>query len=272
MKKVTFKALKYQSPQLLIEAYVSRHLLVRVSNAIGFVSVSGRMIQIKGRDIIYVPAHSKCWVSLRPINKDKEIEVERFTYTEEMLRVIVDNYYFFDFGTGDDQEKLFNTNDYFDSSIEYCLPDVSSCMVHSISVFALTSFLSSCSEFDKANILSSVKLINKMTNCIQADTEYPWTLENVSIKTGISKSYLLTELKNSNITFTQLTNNIRLKKSVSLIMSGMSIKQAAIKSGFGCPNYFSRVFKRRYGVQPSRLIKSSGFVDTDGLDFIKAKL
>ncbi|BFN34843.1 hypothetical protein VHTUMSATKI_50380 [Vibrio harveyi] len=272
MKKVTFKALKYQSPQLLVEAYVSRHLLVRVSNAIGFVNVSGRMIKVEGRDIIYVPAHSKCWVSLRPINKDREIEVERFTYSEEVLRAIVDNYYFFDCGIRNDQEKQFDTGDYFDSSIEYRLSDVSSCIVHSISVFALVSFLNSCSEFDKANILSSMKIINKVTNCITSDVEYPWTLDNISLALGINKRNLLTELNSVNITFSQLLNNIRLKKSVSLIMSGMSIKQAAIKSGFGCPNYFSRVFKRRYGVQPSRLIKSSGFVDTDGLDFIKAKL
>jgi AraC-like DNA-binding protein len=148
----------------------------------------------------------------------------------------------------------------------------SSCIVESLSTFTLTTYLLTCNKHDKANILASSKIINNIVNCVKMDLKRHWCIACISNITGINQSYLISELKRENITFKQLINTIRLKHSISLILSGMSIKQASRESGFSCPNYFSSTFRKYYGYSPSSLTRNNKFVDLDGLELIRQEL
>ena len=47
---------------------------------------------------------------------------------------------------------------------------------------------------------------------------------------------------------------IRLQKSVELLRSGMSVNEVACETGFINTKYFSTLFKKEFGVQPSKFI------------------
>ena len=52
-------------------------------------------------------------------------------------------------------------------------------------------------------------------------------------------------------TVTGYINDIRLKKSIELLRTNtLNITEIAIKCGFNDANYFSRIFKRKFGVSP----------------------
>lgn len=54
-------------------------------------------------------------------------------------------------------------------------------------------------------------------------------------------------------TIVEYINEVRLKKSIELLKTNsMSITEIAMNCGFNDLNYFSRVFKKRYGVSPSK--------------------
>ena len=54
-------------------------------------------------------------------------------------------------------------------------------------------------------------------------------------------------------TVTGYINDIRLKKSIELLRTNtLNITEIAIKCGFNDANYFSRIFKRKFGVSPSK--------------------
>lgn len=48
-------------------------------------------------------------------------------------------------------------------------------------------------------------------------------------------------------------NSLRLKKAEELLLSGASVKEAALSVGFSNQNYFSSCYKKRKGVSPSRV-------------------
>ena len=56
-------------------------------------------------------------------------------------------------------------------------------------------------------------------------------------------------------TITEYINEVRLKKSIELLKSGnVNITEIAIICGFNDVNYFSRLFKKKYGVSPTKFV------------------
>jgi len=56
-------------------------------------------------------------------------------------------------------------------------------------------------------------------------------------------------------TITEYINEVRLKKSIELLKIGnMNITEIAIICGFNDVNYFSRLFKKKYGVSPTKFV------------------
>jgi AraC-like DNA-binding protein len=54
-------------------------------------------------------------------------------------------------------------------------------------------------------------------------------------------------------------NNIRLEHAKSMLLNPeLTISEVAYKSGFSSPNYFSTVFKNKYGLSPNAFRKSGG--------------
>jgi len=52
--------------------------------------------------------------------------------------------------------------------------------------------------------------------------------------------------------FTTLRRRLRLERARAALDRGLSVKQAASEAGFDDPAYFSRVFRRAFGVAPGR--------------------
>ncbi|MFT8929091.1 MAG: helix-turn-helix transcriptional regulator [Sporolactobacillus sp.] len=50
---------------------------------------------------------------------------------------------------------------------------------------------------------------------------------------------------------TEYVNALRLEHAARLLKSGMTVTEAAFSSGFDNLNYFSRRFRRDYGITPS---------------------
>lgn len=54
-------------------------------------------------------------------------------------------------------------------------------------------------------------------------------------------------------------NNIRLEQAKSMLQNpGLTISEIAYKTGFSSPNYFSTVFKNKFGVSPNVFRKGTG--------------
>ncbi len=48
--------------------------------------------------------------------------------------------------------------------------------------------------------------------------------------------------------------NLRLQKSMELLLSGMSVSETAMHCGFNSPNYFSKIFREEFGQAPSAFL------------------
>ncbi|GAA0305268.1 two-component system response regulator YesN [Gracilibacillus halotolerans] len=78
------------------------------------------------------------------------------------------------------------------------------------------------------------------------------TLEGLADYIGISPYYLSKLFKDRyEVTVIEYVTNIRMKKAKAFLMDGSkSIKEIAMDIGYKDPNYFSRVFKKEFGVSP----------------------
>ena len=57
--------------------------------------------------------------------------------------------------------------------------------------------------------------------------------------------------------FTALRRAIRLERALWLLGRGATVKEAGLGAGFSDAAYFSRVFRRAYGMPPSRWREAS---------------
>lgn len=78
--------------------------------------------------------------------------------------------------------------------------------------------------------------------------------ERVAKACGISKRYLQTLLAGSNTSFVQELNANRLDRAADLLIdpraSASSIAEIAYRTGFLDPGYFTRLFRKRFGITP----------------------
>lgn len=72
---------------------------------------------------------------------------------------------------------------------------------------------------------------------------------------GIGRTLLHTKLKNIvGLSATEFINNVRLKESLKILATGKNVSEAAYATGFTSPNYYSRYFKRVFGISPNEYI------------------
>ncbi len=67
---------------------------------------------------------------------------------------------------------------------------------------------------------------------------------------GVQKTFS----KYAGIGVIEYFNNIKIRKGIELLKSGLSVKETALQLGFNDANYFSTVFKRITGNPPSKFI------------------
>ena len=78
-------------------------------------------------------------------------------------------------------------------------------------------------------------------------------LGDLARKLGYSPSHLSTLIRRATgRSFVALRRRLRFERACALLRNGASVKEAALAAGFDDPAYFSRVFKGRVGIAPSR--------------------
>lgn len=106
---------------------------------------------------------------------------------------------------------------------------------------------------------SDRELIEKLTALIQANIDN----ENLDVtflvnKVGISRSLLHMKLKSlTGCSATEFIRSIRLREAVKLIAEGKcNISEAAYRTGFSSPAYFTRRFKEFFGTSPKQYFEN----------------
>ncbi len=104
------------------------------------------------------------------------------------------------------------------------------------------------SESDRELITRLTKLIQKNIDKEKLDVTFLIT------EAGISRSLLHLKLKNlTGCSATEFIRSIRLREAVKLIAEGKcNISEAAYKTGFSSPAYFTRRFKEFFGTSPKQ--------------------
>lgn len=99
------------------------------------------------------------------------------------------------------------------------------------------------------------QLASRILRRIERDyTDTDLSPEMVAGQIGISKRYLQTLLAASGTSFIQELNATRLDRASELLSdpraAGLSIADIAYRTGFLDPGYFTRLFRKRYGITP----------------------
>lgn len=87
----------------------------------------------------------------------------------------------------------------------------------------------------------------------QKYTEADFSVDEFAGQMFVSRSLLYKKIKAlTDLNVTDFINSYKLKKAVELInTSNQNISEVAFSSGFNDPKYFSRIFKKFYGMSPS---------------------
>ena len=99
------------------------------------------------------------------------------------------------------------------------------------------------------------RLARQILRKIEADYADPdLSPDRAASDCGISKSYLQTILGGSGTSFVQELNATRLERASDLLSDqraqGLSIAEIAYRCGFLDPGYFTRLFRKRFGITP----------------------
>lgn len=95
-------------------------------------------------------------------------------------------------------------------------------------------------------------MVSPILTYINANYNKHITLDELAKKAGYSKSrfsHIFSETTGT--TPIKYQNDIRLKTACELLTSGISVSETAFSCGFSDALYFSRIFKKKYGLSPN---------------------
>ncbi len=101
--------------------------------------------------------------------------------------------------------------------------------------------------------------VSKLNKCINLNLDNPhFSVENLAEYLNVSRVQLYRKVKAIfNETVSDYISNFRLEQAkIMLQNSKLTISEVAYKSGFSSPNYFSTVFKNKYGISPNTFRRS----------------
>lgn len=104
------------------------------------------------------------------------------------------------------------------------------------------------------------KLLQKAICSIEKNiTNTDFTVEDLAKSLNISRTHLHRKLKSlTNQSATEFIRNIRLKHAIKLMKSGgYLINEIGFAVGFNSHNYFTKAFRKQYGISPSEFIKQN---------------
>jgi ligand-binding sensor domain-containing protein/signal transduction histidine kinase/DNA-binding response OmpR family regulator len=102
------------------------------------------------------------------------------------------------------------------------------------------------SKYDK-------EFINKINELIENNIQNDrFSIAEITQTLGISRSVLHVKMKNLlNISLGDYIRKKRLNKACELLSEGYNVSETTWQTGFTDPNYFSKCFKREFGVRPT---------------------
>jgi YesN/AraC family two-component response regulator len=109
-----------------------------------------------------------------------------------------------------------------------------------------------------------IKLLNKVKEVVEIHLSNPdLDVSLFAREVGMSKSILYEKLKSlTGKTINDFISSIRLKKAAELILLGeLNLSEISMEVGYLDPNYFSKSFKKHFGVVPSKFNVESTLVN-----------
>jgi len=100
------------------------------------------------------------------------------------------------------------------------------------------------------------KLIADIENIIMRNlSNSTFSINDILKEIGIGRTLLHVKLKSMvGLSATEFINNVRIKESVKLLLSGRNISEAAYATGFSSPGYYTHCFKKKFNVSPTEYI------------------
>lgn len=101
--------------------------------------------------------------------------------------------------------------------------------------------------------------VSNLNAQIKNNIENPsFSVEQLADELNISRIQLYRKIKAMfDVTVSDYINNIRLEQAKAMLLNpDLTISEVAYKTGFSSPNYFSTVFKNKYGLSPNTFRKS----------------
>ncbi|WP_246041131.1 hybrid sensor histidine kinase/response regulator transcription factor [Flavivirga rizhaonensis] len=113
---------------------------------------------------------------------------------------------------------------------------------------------------------SDEKFLQKAIGIVEKNmVNSEFSVELLVKEMSISRSNLYLKTKElTGLSSSEFIRNIRLKRAVQLLeKSDLSVKEIMYMTGFSTASYFSKCFKKQFGVIPSKYIKSTNLINAD---------
>ena len=105
-----------------------------------------------------------------------------------------------------------------------------------------------------------LEAVKEIAEEITKDVSKEYALEQLAVKTGLTQAKLQEGFKHLYArTVTEYIRHVRLEKARDLISdkeNNLNISQVVYTVGLSSRSYFSKIFKRKYGISPSEFLKN----------------
>jgi two-component system response regulator YesN len=135
--------------------------------------------------------------------------------------------------------------------------DTSNDLAATLSLVTIT--LINLTKIIKDNRANQVKtIIIKAKAAIDELYQQDLSLEDVAHAVAISPFYLSRLFREEmGIGFTEYLTRLRMEKSLTLLVQGLTVKECAFAIGYNDPNYFSRLFRKYFQLSPTEYRETS---------------
>lgn len=105
--------------------------------------------------------------------------------------------------------------------------------------------------------------INKINEVIDQNMENEqFSVADITTRMGVSRSLLHVKMKSLlNISTGDYVRKRRLARACILLQEGFNVSETSYRTGFSEPNYFSKAFKKEFGVTPTEWLANIGKKD-----------